>query len=361
MKLPSFLQLIDASEFRIHEGKIAEEDVLLIQPELEAHWNKDNLIFRSSVWTKDGTLISAGFPKFFNYGEQAELSPPPTDISNAILPAKLDGSLCICSKYKGQLIIRTRGTFDAFIHENGSELNLLKERYPKIFSYDSETWNYSVLIEWVSPSNQIILKYPEVDFYLVGVVKHEDYSLLTQSELDVYAKEIGMKRPEIYKFKTITDLIESIKASKGIEGVVIYTNNGQTLHKLKSIWYLSLHRMKSLLGSYDKVYDVWLSFGKPSTYSEFYDKMVETFDYEIAEACKNTLKDIVENGIKTCEKLKELSEICEKLKELKTKKDQALEIQKNYKEWQTYLFQMLTGRELTEKAYKTLFYKIKGE
>jgi hypothetical protein len=359
MKISNLLEIINREEFKVSESQIAGEDVILIQPEISAHWNKDNLIFRSSVWTKEGELISAGFPKFFNYGEQFELSPPPQDISNAEMMEKLDGSLLICSKYKGQMILRTRGTFDAHIHDNGKELELLSQRYPKLFNFDSETWNYSVLIEWVSPQNQIILKYSEIDFYLIGIVKHEDYSLVSQNDLDTYASEIGMKRPRRFHFKALPDLLETIKQAKSMEGVVIYTKLGQTLHKLKSVWYLSLHRMKSLLGSFEKVFDVWISFGKPMNYKEFYDKMVETFDYEIAEQCKDMLREIVEIGLEVKCLLVSLEWAIKQIQELPTKKEQALHIQKIYKDYQTIMFLWLNGKEISDKAYKNLYFMIK--
>lgn len=359
MKIDNLLDKINKEEFIIRESRIADTDVILIQPEISAHWNKDNLIFRSSIWTKDGELVSAGFPKFFNYGEQVELSPPPTDISNAVLPAKIDGSLLIISKYKGQIIMRTRGTFDAFVHENGNELVLL-HRYPKLFEDTRDTWDYSILIEWVTPKNQIILKYPETDFYLIGIVNHVDYSLDMQYGLDEYAKVIGMKRPAMYRFKALPDLLDTIKEAKGIEGLVIYTNNDQTLHKIKSIWYLALHRMKSLVGSFDKVYDVWESFGRPSSFDSFFHKMETTFDFEIADQCKDHMNKIIDTAVQTDIKINDLRLALDQIKLLPTKKDQALAIQKDYKEWQTYLFLMLNGKSIDSKVYKKIFFQING-
>lgn len=360
MKIPNLLDTINKEEFIIRESRIANTDVILIQPEISAHWNKDNLIFRSSIWTKDGELVSAGFPKFFNYGEQVELSPPPTDISNAVLPAKIDGSLLIISKFKGEIIMRTRGTFDASIHETGAELADFKERYPKLFTNDADTWDYSVLIEWVTPKNQIILKYSETDFYLIGMVKHEDYSLATQKYLDVMAETLGMKRPSMFRFKALPDLLDTVKEAKGIEGLVIYTNNDQTLHKIKSAWYLALHRMKSLVGSFDKVYDVWESFGRPSCFDSFFNKMETTFDFEIADQCKDHMNKIIDTSIQTDIKINDLRLALDQIKLCSSRKEQALAIQKDYKEWQTYLFLMLNGKPIDNKVYKKIFFQIKG-
>lgn len=360
MKIPNLLDRINKDEFKVSESRIADTDVILIQPEVDAKWNKDNLIFRSSLWTKEGELISAGFPKFFNYGEQLELSPPPTDISDAVLPAKIDGSLLILTKYKGEIIMRTRGTFDARIHDNGGELAILKEKYPMLFyNWYDDTWAYSILIEWVSPTNQIILKYPEVDFYLIGIVNHDDYSLMKQENLDLVAKCIGMKRPEIYKFKTLEDLMTTIKESKGIEGLVMYTNGEQTLHKVKSAWYLALHRMKSLIGSFDKIYDVWVSFGRPLKYADFYYQMEKTFDFEIAEQCKDTMQSIVDIGEKVKIILDKCSTAIEEIKKMSTRKEQAFTIQKDYKDYQSCMFLLLNGKLVDDKTYRNIFFQTK--
>ena len=168
---------IDRESFMVHEHIIAGEVVTLVQPKsIGAKWNKNNLHFRSSVWNYEGELISASFPKFFNWGEQPDLSPVPNSLKNATVVEKLDGSTLIVSKYKGQYILRTRGTVDASTMANGHELELFKEKFLKSLTHDTpDTWNVSILFEWVSPINKIVLNYaiPQIYGEAQGYMKYK--------------------------------------------------------------------------------------------------------------------------------------------------------------------------------------------
>ena len=54
-------------EFCVRECLIANTKCKLVFPnKMEIDWNDDNKIFRSSIWTEDGHLVSASFKKFTN-------------------------------------------------------------------------------------------------------------------------------------------------------------------------------------------------------------------------------------------------------------------------------------------------------
>ena len=117
------LSKINREHFLVHESTIYGEPLYLVQPmHIGCTWTQENKIFRSSIWNAQGELVSAGFPKFPNWGEQPEVFPLPKSLEYATTVEKLDGSLLILSKYRGKLILRTRGTFDASVHDNGNEL-----------------------------------------------------------------------------------------------------------------------------------------------------------------------------------------------------------------------------------------------
>lgn len=83
---------INRESFMVHEHVVAGEIVYLVQPiHFGAKWSKDNLHLRSSVWNYEGELISAGFPKFFNWSEQPDISPVPESLKNCTVVEKLDG------------------------------------------------------------------------------------------------------------------------------------------------------------------------------------------------------------------------------------------------------------------------------
>ena len=187
-------------------------------------------------------------------------------------------------------------------------MNILKEKYPKLFQMNGhlETWDYSVITEYVSPSNQIVIKYNEVDFILIGLIFHKDYSLMTQEALNHLALNLDMKRPEIFTFNTVEDLLTNVEKWQDKEGVVLYCKEGQQLLKIKAAKYLFLHKMKSELSSIEKVIDLWIYRGYPS-YQDFYNYILTTFDYELAEYVRGSISNI-------CDGYKEVLCIVEHMK-----------------------------------------------
>src|SRR4051812_44284515 len=90
------LQAVDKTQFMMHEHIVNGEVLTLIQPvHIGATWNQDNKKFRSSVWNSEGKLVSAGFPKFTNWGEKPEQFPVPKSLTGCTVTEKLDGSLLI--------------------------------------------------------------------------------------------------------------------------------------------------------------------------------------------------------------------------------------------------------------------------
>jgi len=269
-------------DFIYKECKIGETNCVLISPQyVGVKWNADNLIFRSSIWTIHGEPVSLGFKKFFNYGEAPHLVPDPKNLDGVAIE-KVDGSLLIVSKFRGQLIIRTRGTIDAKMLDNGNEIGYLKSVYPRAFSngwIDSEI--FSFLYEWTTPDNRIILDYGNApNIRLVGVVYHLDYSYWDQSRLDAIAEHLGVKRPKTFEFNSLPEMISSVKALKNQEGICFYFDGGQEIKKLKSLDYLAKHSFKESINK-NSVIEMFVYLGRPSKES-FFSVLERQFDYEIA-------------------------------------------------------------------------------
>lgn len=356
---------IDTSSFNIREGNINDKDCFLVLPKnIGYKWRKDNLVFRSSIWDIDGNLISAGFKKFGNYGENPDVFTIPDKIGKYDrIEEKLDGSLLIVTYINGKLSMRTRGTFDARIMPNSDELNLLIQKYPSVFDNAYiRLGGHSLLLEWLSPSNVIILNYgDEPDLRLIGVVRHKDYTYFRTNELELLSDDLNISLPEQYKFKNIDDMIKSVTELKGKEGCVWYSKNGQHLLKIKSVWYLALHRVKSEINSIKNVVDVFFNRNKP-TYQEFYDYIETTFDFELAETAKGNISKI-------CDAYKEVTKIVigmnnfvYKIKSLETRKYQAREIIGAYGKTNraAFVFNILDGKDLTDDQVKKLLFQKLG-
>lgn len=343
--------------FLIKEGHISGDTCYLIYPEYAGcNWNEETLIFRSSIWTQAGDPVSLSFPKFFNWHEKPSIHPAPSKLSKVSIMEKLDGSTLIVSKYKGELIIRTRGTFSARTLYNGYEIDLLIEKYPKCFEFQEDTADYTLLFEWTSPDNVIVICPDDVDIKLIGKIYHKDYSLETQDELDKLAVELGVGRPARYKFDSIPQMIDEIKAVwKGKEGVCVYYNNDQCIRKIKSDWYNTLHRLKSELGNYERVVDFFIECGMPN-YRDLYDSVCQLLDYEIAEMSKGHMSKVCDAYKVVQNILEGMENFVEKIKHLPSRKEQASKILEAYGNTNraSYVFNILDKKPITTEAIKKL-------
>jgi hypothetical protein len=356
------IQKVDLTQFMVHEHSLNGEIVYLIQPQhIGTKWTQDNKHMRSVVVNYAGEVISASFPKFTNWGENTDHFPVPNSLKNATIVEKLDGSTLIVSKYNGQYILRTRGTVDASKLANGFELELFKSTILNKLQDNNDTWDYSIIWEWLSPINKIVLSYGDEPMWkLIGFINHINYSLAQQDMLDAMAKKYDLLRPEIYTFTDISDMLQIVDKWQNKEGVCLYSKNDQVIHKIKASKYLLLHHLKSELSSLEKVLDVWLEQGMPD-YRTFYNYIFTTFDFELAEQIKGTISRI-------CDAKKEVDLIVSgmndfvnnRLKTLPTRKLQAEQVISAYGNTNraAFLFKILDNRPLGKEEYKKLLFQV---
>lgn len=356
MKMP----IIDVEAFTITKGSIAGEEVSLITPKtMWCNWKESDLVLRSSIWNKDGDLISAGYKKFFNWAEHPAIDPLPISDKGYIFTEKIDGSCLIVSKYKGELIIRTRGTFSATKMANGNEVDYLINKYPKAFSFERDTPPFSRIFEWTTPTNKIVLDYgSDPELWLTGIIFHDDYSYEYQEHLDQIAVDLGVKRPKTYKFDTLAEMQDTVHAFKGIEGVCTYYNNGQSIRKVKGVEYLAKHRFKSMV-SMETTIDLYFQYGQPD-FKAFETLLITEFDYECYEMVRGFASKIAEAK-------KEVVKIIEHMRSFVTglttrglsRKDMAQEIIQAYGSTNraSFAFTILDNREIKEDGIKKLIYQ----
>jgi hypothetical protein len=355
------LNTLDRENFLVTERELNGKVYTLVCPNhIGTKFTKENSIFRSSMWDLNGNLVSAGFKKFINLGEQPDVFGNPSEIGHGDrLENKLDGSLLIVSYIDGHLNCRTRGTHDAYIHENGQEINTLKEKYPKAFDDKLiKDGTCSFLFEWLSDTQKIVLSYPNCpDIRLLGVIDHADYHYFGNEALDAVSFLIGVSRPEQFKFDNLITMLSTVKDWKDREGVVWY--HGNDMYKMKSAHYLFLHKLKSELSSLEKLMDVYLEQNEPD-YTVFFEFISTTFDYELANGVRGGISNL-------CDARKEVRAICEgfdhfieKIKPLPTRKDQALAIKAAYGDTNraSFLFTLLNGLSLDNEMKKKLYFQV---
>jgi hypothetical protein len=353
------LQSIDRSQFLVQERLVNGETMVLVNPQhVGVKWTPENLHYRSSLWTLEGELVSASFKKFFNWGEQPNLAPIPNSLAGHSLIEKLDGSTLIVSRYKGNLIIRTRGTADATGLENGHEIALLRKCYPYAFNHvDVNCENYSVIFEWLSPTNKIVIDYgAEPEIRLIGQISHRNYALTSQKELDVIAEEMGVKRPKRFSFDTVEEMIGSVEKLQGQEGLCCYSPDGQNIRKVKSAWYLALHRFKEN-ATLDNTVDLFFEYGCPN-FLGFQGKLVQTFDYECWNMVQGFASCVVDAYEQATRIASGMVRFVEPLKSV-SRKEAAQKILASYGQTNraSFCFQILDGKTLDIDAQKKLLWQ----
>jgi hypothetical protein len=367
------VSLPDPEFFNIKDCIVAGDECVLVTPkDMGVEWTEENKIFRSSIWRKsDMHLVSAGFKKFTNLGEQPSFEPI-DDHEDLEFVRKLDGSLLIVSQYKGQLIVRTRGTIDATQLPNGNEIEFLKRKYPKAFNniwLDSEY--HTLLFEWTTPTNRIVLQESEEPcLWLIGIVCHRPevmdpfksfmgiplkgaYHYFTQFELDQQALYLDVPRPERYELN-LANVSEYLKDKDSIEGVVIYCNDGQTLKKVKTPRYLYLHRVFTGVKTVDHLFDLYVEYNKPNR-EQFEQQLTTDFDWELVVTLKPLMNELYQR----------LQVIEDKLVSIKVylqdpdfvqldRKGKAQDILGYFLEYSGIAFALLDGKEIpAHKLWKT--------
>jgi hypothetical protein len=356
------LENLDKNNFKLKEGIIDGKVVYLINPvEFDCKWTLDNLHLRSVLIDFNGQILSRGLNKFFNVGEKSEVYPNPDKFNDWILTNKEDGSLMICDLIWEKLNVRTRGTISYKDHENTDDFNFVINKY-SIQNVVLKYADYTILFEIYSPTNVIVLKpYTEPEIIFLGAIHKESgvyYPYYTSVGKEIQ-NFIGCNTPEIFEIKGgILELAVKIKEWQGKEGLVLNYNNNQNQLKLKSDWYLIRHRMKSELSSLEKVIDLWLSLNCPD-YITFYNEVVNTFDYEIANIAQSHISNI-------CDGYKEVLKIVAHMKafvkplKLGSRKDAAGKIIAAYGETNrgSFLFKLLDGKELHGDDIKKLIFQV---
>jgi hypothetical protein len=251
------LDLLSEKDYIISPREVAGEKVTLVCPTKGKHqWSENELHLRSILCSADGEIISSGFPKFFNYGENKDVD---QSLIRAIAAGrvtyseKLDGSLIIRDIINGNVVFRTRGSHNLGSFEE-PVMTLIKEKYPILLDSNfGSTLNCSMLFEFISPDNKIIVSYSKPEIYFLGamILFHGDlkpkfYPANTFGKL---SEKMGVPVPPTYKLSgSVQSIVDHIGMWEGSEGVVvnILGEDGDTysLVKIKCREYVKLHSLR---------------------------------------------------------------------------------------------------------------------
>jgi hypothetical protein len=256
---------VDPTQFKIfHEAG----ETLVIPRKDKFRWDEGEVHLRSLVLDAEGHVVSAGFPKFFNLGEN-----PAHDrsLSEAMarggveFPEKIDGSLIVADRIGGVARLRTRGRRD--LGEFAADVEPLVARfYPRLIPFlheDPLLDDHSILFELVSPVRAVVIRYDEARLHLLGAVsKHTIAPRWDAPLLSYLTHATGIEAAPIHPLPADLDgALEQVRGWKGREGVVgRFVDPGGTprLIKIKAADYLRLHAYRSIFGGSGALKVAWL-------------------------------------------------------------------------------------------------------
>lgn len=199
--------------------------------------------------TQTGRVLARPFQKFFNIMERPETALHTVDLGCPhVIMDKLDGSMLHPIWLNNQIMwcskMGVTDTANAAVTEciTDSGINYNQFAYDVILNGCTPIFEYTTN----NPFHRIVVAYGRPQLVLTAV-RHNRTGQYSppSSEVFVAAEKMGIPVvPRIEYFDNIDQMVKSVRASKGVEGIVIMFSDGRML-KLKSEEYCLLHRTKS--------------------------------------------------------------------------------------------------------------------
>lgn len=261
------------------------------------YWIKPGALYgRGTVYdvtkTDNPVLVSLCMPKFFNIDEN------PLAVTSEELDAmtpdryrvcnKADGSLItLFRNHNGELIVKSKGSL--YSDQAIAARKYIEEQSQNIMEFiDANcTLNSSVNMEWVAPDNRIVLRYSEAKLIPLNTVNH-----ITGKVTPFNVDPVELKT------------IQEMKSRRNIEGVVVYLNDDR-MTKVKTDWYVALHRVRDDMSSPKRIAEAVLNeasddmkaaFPEFKAYIEDIENKV-TQNWNKALAALSKMKDFVVHRI----------------------------------------------------------------
>ena len=199
---------------------------------------------RGLIFSKDGKLINRRFHKFFNVNERDETRMEAIDWSkpHRILE-KLDGSMVSPCYVGGHVRWMTK----MGITDTSMEAELFVAKNPKYseFAENILKQGFTPIFEWCSNKNRIVLDYPE-DNLVLTAIRHNESGQYVPHHIN---KGNGWVIPAVKAYSYDSkNILEIIRQQEDTEGVVVRFDDGHMV-KVKSEWYVRIHKIKALLGN----------------------------------------------------------------------------------------------------------------
>jgi len=207
----------------------------------------DALNCRGTMFQMEGDapvrLASLPFEKFFNHGE----NPFTLDVDftqTKVITVKQDGSLISSYMHNDSLALKSKASLaseqaiaaEAFLARPENEKFLIEVlALTKL--------GFTVIMEWCSPNNRIVLPYARDGLFVLGIRLNADGTYVHfKSDAPLTVKN-NWTPMVTHHYETDAEFVSNVPKLTEIEGYVITLENDQKI-KIKTEWYLVRHRLK---------------------------------------------------------------------------------------------------------------------
>lgn len=295
--------------------------------QFEKAWDEFTLMARGLITDKNGEIIARPFKKFFNLGEIGDDKLPNGDFK---VYDKFDGSLGILYWIRSIPYIATRGSFNSEQAIKGTEI---LRKYGELNLDGTKTY----LFEIIYPENRIVVDYG----------KREDLILLAVIDTETGKEENLYDYCDVFPFVSEIDGINDFRILTSIpkdnaEGFVIKWDNGFRV-KMKFDEYVRLHRLITEFSSKS----IWELLKNNQPLDELLERVPDEF-FNWVKSKKGELESEY-NSI-----FEKSNNILNEIKNIPNRKEQAIEIMKNYKKYSGIIFSLLDNKPIEEKIWRII-------
>lgn len=211
-----------------------------------------------------GKIIIRGFEKFFNYKQleyvNEEAMSKEFKSKYSLLDGiglddklevyeKLDGSLILLSSYNGKLITSTTSSINNDYSKKALEYfnNKNNALNGALLEYLIKN-NKTLAFEYISPENQIVIKYKDMDYVLLGCIDNDSGLELSLKGLRQLSNKFNFTLFKVY-YLSIRELINEQKNNKSIEGYIVKNKYNKRLKFKVDSWFEFSNTISIFYGS----------------------------------------------------------------------------------------------------------------
>lgn len=265
----------DGVDYRIFNYRLASYTDFCAQNALEAR----GIMFRMEN-DKPVELVSRTPTKHFNYKE----NPFTMEIDfskTSLIMDKADGSLISTYLHNDEVNVKTKASLSSSQAVAAQKLINNDEELKYALKYIVKQ-NYTVNMEYVAPTNRIVVGYAEPKLIILNI-RHNDTgeyininTLRTTFRAEManilwhrWVKTFPVSKL-VEQYNSIQSFVDQIPSmTTGVEGFVFYTDGLWSKHKTD--WYKTLHHTKDSINSTRRLFEVVLAEGIDDIRSMFAD------------------------------------------------------------------------------------------